>query len=264
MWKLFFGIILSGLALFSQPVSADSALPFPWVKDASKAYDTLEQRIAPPSGFERIPGGEGSFAHWLRQLPMKPAGSVVMLFNGKEKPNQSAHMHVFNIDVGKRDLQQCADAIMRLRAEYLYSMGRHRDIAFNFTNGKRVYFTRKYRNRNYKNFRKYMNLIFAYAGTYSLEKELKPVALEDMQIGDMFIKGGFPGHAILVADMVQHPSTGEKRFLLAQSFMPAQEIHVLRNPADPGSAWYSMDFGEILDTPEWDFLPKHLKRFPKS
>jgi hypothetical protein len=66
-----------------------------------------------------------------------------------------------------------------------------------------------------------MHVVLAYAGTYSLEHELKPVPLGDIEIGDVFVKGGFPGHAVLVADMVENSATGEKRFLLIQSYMPA-------------------------------------------
>ena len=72
-----------------------------------------------------------------------------------------------------------------------------------------------------------MDVVFAWAGTYSLERELKPAALADIAAGDVFIKGGFPGHAVLVADVVENRTTGEKRFLLLQSYMPAQDIHVL-------------------------------------
>jgi hypothetical protein len=108
-----------------------------------------------------------------------------------------------------------------------------------------------------------MDLVFAYAGTYSLERELKPVAVGDIAIGDVFIKGGFPGHAVLVADMAENAATGEKRFLLVQSYMPAQEMHVLKNPASPdGSPWYQTDFGEHLKTPEWVFARGSLRRWP--
>ena len=76
-----------------------------------------------------------------------------------------------------------------------------------------------------------MDTVFAWAGTHSLERELKPAALAGIAAGDVFIKGGFPGHAVLVADVVENRATGEKRFLLLQSYMPAQDIHVLKNPA---------------------------------
>jgi len=53
---------------------------------------------------------------------------------------------------------------------------------------------------------------------YSLAKELKPIAVENMKIGDVFIQGGFPGHAIIVVDMAIHVRTGERLFMLAQSY----------------------------------------------
>jgi hypothetical protein len=164
--------------------------------------------------------------------------------------------------VGKRDLQQCADAIMRLRGEWLFAANRKKEIAFNYTDGKRRRFSSR-RKLDYASFKKYMTLVFAYAGTYSLERELQKVPRQDIQIGDVFIRGGFPGHAVLVADIVANPTTGEKRFLLIQSFMPAQEMHVLKNPAaSDGSPWYPTDFTGGLVTPEWSFPEGALHRWP--
>jgi hypothetical protein len=92
---------------------------------------------------------------------------------------------------------------------------------------------------------------------------LKPVPAGDIAIGDVFIKGGFPGHAVLVADMAESTATGEKRFLLVQSYMPAQEMHVLKNPAaGDGSPWYPAAFVGELKTPEWSFAPGALRRWP--
>jgi len=54
---------------------------------------------------------------------------------------------------------------------------------------------------------------------------------------------------------------GEKCFLLGQSYMPAQNIHILRNPNDPSrSPWYSTNFGATLNTPEWTFDKEQLYR----
>jgi len=43
-----------------------------------------------------------------------------MKFSGEKIANQNNHEAVFNLDVGNQDLQQCADAIIRLRSEYLF------------------------------------------------------------------------------------------------------------------------------------------------
>ena len=165
--------------------------------------ETLEQRITPPPGFTRTAAAPGTWAAWLRGLPMRPANAPVLIYTGAPKWRQDVHAAVIDIDVGKRDLQQCADAIMRLRAEWLFAADRKRDIRFNDTEGKRLSFSSR-RDTGYAAFRKYMDYVFAYAGTYSLERELKPAPLASLQIGDVFIKGGFPGHAVLVADVVEN------------------------------------------------------------
>jgi hypothetical protein len=238
-------------------VRTDAAPAYPWL-DGKPATRTLEAAIAPPPGFTRVPVEPGSFAAWLRGLPMKADGVPVRYYDGRLKWHQSYHAAVLDIDTGTRDLQQCADAIMRLRAEYLLASGRSREIAFNYTDGRRVAF----RGRSYADFKRYLIGVFSYAGSYSLEREMIPVPLADMRIGDVFIQGGFPGHAVLVIDMAENRSTGEKRFLLMQSFMPAQDMHILKNPKSrDGTAWYSTDIGKELVTPEWIFEAKHLRRF---
>ncbi len=98
-------------------------------------------------------------------------------------------------------------------------------------------------------------------GTLSLSKELKSVPVSAMQIGDVFIQGGSPGHAIIVVDMAMDKA-GQKLFLLAQSYMPAQELQILKNPrGEDEGPWYSADFGQWLKTPEWTFGAGDLKRF---
>ncbi len=258
--KLFAAALLLG-------AGADAAVAAPsyaWrtANDAAPAA-TLETRIAPPPGFARVPAPPDSWAAWLRGLPMKPAGAPVLLYNGGRKWRQDVHVAVVDIDVGSRDLQQCADALMRLRAEWLFAAGRTRDIGFTY-DGRRHAFAARGRN-DHAALRKYMDLVFAYAGTYSLERELKRVDVADIETGDVFIKGGFngTGHAVLVADMAENPTTGERRFLLLQSYMPAQEMHILKNPADAGgSPWYPATFEGDLVTPEWTFAHDALRRWP--
>jgi hypothetical protein len=249
---------LTGAPLLSM---AEAAPRYLWPGASENSPDALLDRIAAPQGFERIAVAPGSFAEWLRHLPLRPPHTPVRLYDGRLKWVQDNHEAVINIDTGKRNLQQCADAIMRLRAEYLLASGRARQIAFNYTSGKRVAYRGKASDR--KAFQRYMIGIFAYAGTYSLERELIPVPPSKMRIGDVFIKGGFPGHAILVVDMAENKATGEKRFLLAQSYMPAQDMHILKNPRSADiSPWYRLPDpdGELI-TPEWVFKAKALRRF---
>lgn len=239
---------------------------------------TVQSRFNPPAGFERKSCDSTSFAHYLRNLPLKKANSSVKYYDGGIKSNYGVYEAVVDLPIGKRNLHQCADAVMRLKAEYLWNTGQYDKIHFNFTNGFRVDYSEwmkgkrmvvkgnqtywvngAARTNNYQSFWKYMELIFNYAGTLSLEKEMKAKSVEDIEIGDVFILGGSPGHAIIVADLVVNPSTGEKRFLLAQSYMPAQETQILKNPNDDESPWYSSNFGEVLNTPEWTFYDSQLR-----
>ena len=242
---------------------------------------TLQTRILPPAGFQRTKSHDNSFTEYLRQLPLKPHNSEVKLYNGSTKPNYDVYTAVVDLEIGNKDLHQCADAVMRLRAEYLWRQKRYDKIHFNFTNGFRVdyaewmkgkrievqgnstYWTQAgYPSNTYNDFWKYMEIIFSYAGTRSLSKELKPVDINDLQIGDIFIQGGTPGHAIIVVDMAVDTTTEKKIFLLAQSYMPAQETQILTNPNDKRiSPWYSTGFGQELVTPEWTFGKIDLKRF---
>lgn len=242
---------------------------------------TIVARFPPPSGYTRAESATSSFAHFLRHLSLKPHGSPVLLHDGSQKRNQSAQAAVLSIDVGTRDLQQCADAVMRLRAEYLFAQGRPDDIHFDFTSGFRADFSRWAQGERVRisgnsaswmtsaaadvshgSLRAFLDLVYSYAGTRSLEKELTPVPLADIQSGDVFIHGGSPGHAVIVMDVAINTS-GKKVFLLAQSYMPAQDIHVLVNPRNADmSPWYAVDeVGEILETPEWEFRVGELRRF---
>lgn len=270
-WQLI--LLFLPLAGFSQSYS--------WLEQ----YDSTNaicQRISVPEGYIRVESPKNSFGEWLQYLPLKPGRPDVFLYNGIEKGDQKAHYAVVNIDVGNADLQQCADAIIRLRAEYLYSRQDYADIHFNFTSGDRINFTnwaQGYRpiikedaliwlqsgNKGtaYKNFRDYLTEIFMYAGSASLSEEMQPVQdTREMQIGNVFIQGGFPGHAVIVVDMAEQQDGEDKLFLLVQSFMPAQDVHILNNFNNPSlNPWYSIDFGDTLRTPEWTFTKNDLKRF---
>ncbi len=248
-------VLASGSAWFNVAAQAEG-LAYGWPRASSDDVDTVTERFPAPGGFAREPLAPDSFGAWLRNLPLKPVGSPVYLFDGRLKLDQAVHVAVIDINTGKRDLQQCADAIMRLRAEWLLS--RKRDIGFNDTSGKRMTY-RTAANADRASFDKYLTRVFAYAGTYSLSRELRSRSVDALAPGDVFIKGGFPGHAVLVVDVAVRPDTKDKRFLLMQSFMPAQDMHVLKNPAADGDAWYQLAPGQPLQTPEWTFVPASLR-----
>lgn len=247
------------------------------------AGTTVQERFILPEGYERTNQND-PFASYLRSLTLHPIDHDVKYYDGSEKARSGIYCSVVNLPIGTRDRHQCADAVMNVRAHYLFNAGQFEDIHFNFTNGfkaeysewrkgKRIrvqgndvsYYSTSKESQSYSSFLDYLQTVYCYAGTYSLDKELESVNIKDISPGDVFIKGGFPGHAILVVDVIEN-GEGDKQFMLAQSYMPAQELQILINPTcQNGSPWYALnEIHDQLFTPEWTFDVNQLKRFKKE
>jgi len=228
---------------------------------------TLCTRIRTPRNYARVPVAAGSFAEFLRNQPLKPAGTPVRYYDGREKPAAGVYCAVIDRPLRPGDIEQCADAVIRLRAEYLYGQKRYAEIGFVFVHDGRLhrYVDFAGGDRSYQGFVNYLDFVFDHANTVSLYNQLEKVSnLADIRIGDVFIqKSRSINHAIIVMDMAVAHDTGHKIFLLAQSYMPAQETQIIVNPNRPDiSPWYSADFKEVLLTPEWRFYPAlDLRRF---
>ena len=255
---------------------------YPWLAKPPAAEGSLAARFPAPAGCRRVPVAAGSWGEWLRWLPLKPAGTKARLYNGQLKDRQDVVAAVVDIDVPPQDLQQCADAVIRLRAEYVFSHDPNK-VHFHLTTGYDFWFSDFVAGRTFRvvneevrpatrpaeapthaALARYLVPTFGYAGTKSLSRELRPVPLPQVQPGDVLIHGGAPGHAVLVVEVAENSTTHQKYLLLAQSYMPAQSIHVLRNVAQPGlGAWFAVPgpAEAEFDTPEWTFARAELKRF---
>ena len=183
---------------------------------------TIETRYNVPAGYKRVAIEKGSFGYFLRNQKLKPYGEKALYYNGQAKRSEGIYDSVIDVEIGDRDLHQCADAIMLIRAEYFYQKKEYDKINFNFVsgfnaqyskwiqgyrinpNGKGSYYKKTSPSNTYKDFRSFMNIVFGYAGTLSMEKEMKPQSLENMKIGDVFIMGGSPGHAVIIVDMAEN------------------------------------------------------------
>lgn len=241
------------------PAAAFGAEQRPWPTTGN--LQPLQARFAPPAGFQRVAAAKGSFGVFLRELPLLAADAQVHLFDGRLKNNREAAAAVIDIDVGKQDLQQCADAVMRLHAEFRWHAGKGPGTCFRAASGKNVCFA----GAGYAAYRSWLNGVFNVANTTSLRQQLQPVgdALHP-DIGDVYIvghKNGRTGHAVLVVDAAQN-AAGQRVVLLAQSYMPAQQIHVLKNwQAPKQSPWFDATADGSMLTPEWEFGAGSLYRF---
>jgi hypothetical protein len=205
------------------------------------------ESIPTPAGYKRVT--TDAFGNHLRIINLKK-DKTVYLYNGEKKINQTAQYAVLDIPVGVQDLQQCADAVMRLRAEYLCKVKER--IVFYDNNGKGYEWKPPSYDKMY--LQKYLEGVYKTCNSASLEKQMKPKRMMDMKIGDVLIKGGFPGHVVIVVDMAVNDK-GEKVYMLAQSYMPAQDIHILKGEDGP---WYHLK-EEIIYTPEYTFYPNQLR-----
>ena len=244
--------------------------------------NSIKERLYPPEDYIWVEEKAGSFGEYLEKHKLKNYNSPILKYDGTEIATQNLHEAIFDIDIGSKDLQQCADAFIRLRAEYLFKSKNFDEIKFHFTsgdlmtwndykngvravvNGNNVSF-RKTQNLDdsYENFRKYLDLIFTYAGTISLNKETKPVLkTSDLKSGDILITAGSPGHIVFIAGVAENKE-GKRLFLLAVGFTPAQSIHLLKNPINKNiSPWYELDVNSPATfTARYIFKPSNFRRF---
>ena len=262
---------------------AGAAESYPWLDAVSRqAADSLIDRHPTNSGFTRISVESGSFAKFLRALPLKPKGTPLRTYDGDRLVFAVYAGAIINLDVGKADLQQCADTLIRLYSEHQYSKGKASGLNFKFTSGhaypfadylagKRPVVTGRQvnwrqvspRTLSRKAFRQWLDIIFTYAGTASLARDLPKVKVSEARIGDLFISPGFPGHTVMIADMAVNSKTGAREVLLVEGFTPAQDAHVIKNLLKPWrGSWFTLVPGEGLDTPVWDFAASELHRMP--
>ena len=224
------------------------------VKNNTLTIDNV-MAIPLPTGYKRQVAINNSFGKWLQHIGIKNDRRVYH-YDGTLKRNQAAQYAVLDISVGNKNLQQCADAVMRLRAEYLFAEKQYEQIIFIDNEQVKYKFTEPYTRPN---FNKYLDRVFGRCGTASLSKQLLNSQSQAVTIGDVLIRGGFPGHAVIVVDVAENEE-GQKIYLLAQSYMPAQDIHILINPTDDYlSPWYAVSNAPYVYTPEYTFTNREWK-----
>lgn len=198
--------------------------------------------IAAPLGYTRVNADDGSYAEWLRQLPLKPKGSKVMLYTGGEANYQFLSTGVIDLPM-LSNAEQCADMTMRLRAEYLFSQGRYSEICFTDVNGNRLH----YRGGNSRNaLEKFLRKAYGCCSTFSVSRETTPRKISEVQPGDVLVyparKIEGMGHALIVVDVARN---GKKvAIMCVEGNTPAREAHLVRNPNPLSNPWFFFDGDE--------------------
>jgi hypothetical protein len=217
------------------------------------AAETVHEAFPPPPGAHRLE--ESAFGAWLGELPLLPKGAPVVTWDGREVAMPAAR--VVDLPLPDRDVQQCADSILRLRATWERSFGR--SPAFHYTSGdlsswaswaagtrprvgKKVTFEPHAAapDASDASFEAWLLDLFTYAGTRSLPLDTVPEV--EPHAGDVVVSPGSPGHAVILLDVA---TDGTHTWVLAgQGYMPAMSFHVVSGPA---GGWYPVA-GDTLPT----------------
>jgi hypothetical protein len=198
--------------------------------------------ISVPLGFSRVEVGEGSFGAFLRDFPLMKRGSHMRYYDGRLAYGQIFGYAVLDLPM-LANTEQCADAVMRMRAEYLWKNGHYGSIHFHSVSGlDQKYFGGNDRQK----FEHYLRTVYGNSNTFSLRREMERKPLAEISPGDVLVYEspgpGVYGHAVLVVDVAINPRNGKKAVMLAQSSTPALTMHVIRNIFHPlRSPWVILD-----------------------
>ena len=263
-------ILLYSVLLAPQPGKKSNSYQQPKAERTRNSISTVDARIHPLS----YP--PDSWPYFLQHMPAE--NKPILDFMGNQISNQEKHFAILSYDVGTADLQQCADALMRLRAEYLFSQKKYARIGFHFNSG--IYYswadylkgmrpgfkerkqilshTSSSSEMSHSSLRKWLDIVYAYANTVSLCKELKNT--DRLETGTVIIFPGNPGHCCMIIDEAVTDKT-DTVYKMAEGYMPAQSIYILSNPYEPEwNPWYHLGKGEI-NTASCSFRSYFLKKF---
>jgi hypothetical protein len=248
------------------------------IADASYSQSHIRDIPVPSSDYKRIQIQEKSFAAMLRNLPLKSPGSDVLNYRGGifKSGQDTSVAFVVDLDIQGRRLEQCMDILVRLYAEYLWRRNQVDHFKLPLPGGywlswkdweagfrpvfKGIDITMHKLSDfddSYQSYLTYLNTVYAESHTQQFYHALQSLKREDVQIGDIIIRKGTKGHAIMIVDLAMSKS-GEMIALIANGDTPACELFLLNHKRD--KPWIPFNFkSELLDLPlkrtmGWDGL----------
>jgi hypothetical protein len=222
--------------------------------EAPSPADTVGTAFPPPPGFTRV--DTDAFGASLLDLRVLAADRPVLTYDGREVAH---HARVIDLPMVPGDLQQCADAAIRVRAEWLKA--NDKEISFHATSGDPMPWARyQAGDRAYApgndllwksgkgpaTWDQYLSAVFTWAGTRSLVYDT--VAATAPRAGELVVSPGSPGHAVVLLDVATDGS--RTVVLIGEGYMPAQQFHV---ELGDEAGWLAWDDG--IDVPSWGKLP---------
>jgi len=232
----------------------------------------------PSTIYKRIQVKTGSFAEWLRNLPLLKPGSDVQNYRGGifKTGLDTAVAYVVDLDIKGRRLEQCMDILVRLHAEYLWENKRVKNLKLplpggywlkweDWRNGFRPVFKgidvdmhkSSQFDSTHRTYQLFLNTVYSEAHTQQFYHAYQRLDRLTVEIGDIIIRKGTKGHAVMVVDMAKNDQE-ELIVLIGTGDTPACQFFLLNHKKDRN--WIPLKFDqEILELPlkrkmGWDGL----------
>ena len=243
----------------------------------------IETKFPPPEGYERM--FNDGLSIFIRTHPLK-SDNVVNDSYGHSVMNEDTWTAVFDYELGTHKSHQCADAAIYLHAKYNWEAKNYDKLEFNTVNGTLLKFNDHLNGVRYKGnegwtdlipywtnssprpdnvqtFNNWLIRVWGWAGTKSFHHDTISVNIEDIRPGDIF---NDRSHVVSVVDVVINKETGNKKYMLSQSYMRngdpnyGEEQYVLLNPSTK-DVWYDLNEDMTIDTPMYQYDRSDLSRF---
>ena len=246
--------------------------------DVSHSQSIIADISLPSEDFQRITIEQNSFAVYLRQLPLKKPGSDVVNYKGEvfKSGSDTSVAYVVDMNITNRYLEQCMDVLVRLYADFLWQKKQAEELTLplpgghwlawqNWKEGFRPVFRginlslirATQPDSSFQSYRTFLNTVYSESHTQQFYHAYQPVKRMDVNIGDMFIKKGTKGHAVMIVDMAIN-ERGQMIALIGNGDTPACQFFLLNYQTN--NPWIPLDFDqETLSLPlrrkmSWDGL----------
>lgn len=228
--------------------------------------DTIADRFPVPKGCTEATPEEGSFAAWLAARPLASEDTPVRTADGdRVRFTFSPALAVLDMDLlGPQD---CADSVIRLRGDYLWSAGGADDLTLKYLSGDAIPWARwaegcrpklnlarsrvarwdcgDTRTDGRDDFTAYLKNVMRYANSFALARDLTPIDPNDVGPGDVLTQpnpSGGIGHAAIVARTITCDDGATRRHLVVNGFLPPQSVHVIGRRTSFGALrpWFTI------------------------
>jgi hypothetical protein len=254
---------------------------YAWLSASQRAvYEPLGDRIAPPDGFHRVMVPDGSFADWLRHLPVLPAGTPVQSAGGQDLVAGDAPELVAVVALKPNtEALGAAGMMVRLRAEYAWHANRLERLAFHFASGQQMSWqawsggVRVLNGVDGHRFEKtgvasddrdsfcsWMETQLQFTSCASLLDDTRPICDGTIAPGDIFLSDRKTAHVMMVLD-VAVAEAGDVAVLIGGGGTPARSFHVLSGGEDSPWIRLSRDGAESIRMGNRTFGLSELRRW---